>query len=204
MHMQRVLIPLLGALALGGCATVPDAIQGERYTQTFFPDQAIEESIGAPVRWGGTIVDTRPESDRTCVEVLARELDSNAHPERSDEDLGRFIACSPEFLDPEIYTSGRAVTAVGTLTEFQTGLIGEFSYRYPVVSADAIYLWPEREEHRYSGVYPAGFYLPYYGWGYPYGYSRYPFYRGSYIRLHKGGAVRSGDASNNTEINSKK
>ncbi|MDT8437457.1 MAG: Slp family lipoprotein [Wenzhouxiangellaceae bacterium] len=203
MFTQRSLAALtVVSLVLTGCATVPEPIQGERYSQNFFPDQAIERSLGTPVRWGGVIVDTRPQADRTCIEVLAQELDSRAYPKRSDDDFGRFVVCDPAFLDPEIYTNGRYITAVGTLEQFQIGQIGEFDYRYPVVKADAVYLWPERDDVDYAPYYGRGFYYPYYGYGYPYyfGYSRYPYSRGGFHgRVHSSGGETKSSGTSSTK-----
>lgn len=180
----RISIVLIWVTFLTGCVTMPDELQGERYSQAFYPIQAIDRSVGAPVRWGGMIVETRPEAERTCIEVLARELDARARPEPSDQDLGRFLACDSSFLDPEIYTKGREVTTVGRLAAFQTGQVGEFEYRYPRVAADAIHLWPERQ-YDDDLTYRGGYFVPYYGWGFPYyfGYARYPVYRGGHYRV---------------------
>jgi len=183
MNIPRLLLlALLGVLA--GCASVPEPIQGDEYSESFFPGQAVERSLGANVRWGGSIVETRPERDRTCVEILAHELDSTAYPRRSDNDLGRFIACRKEFIDPEIFVEGRYVTAVGEVSAFESGKVGEYDYRYPVLEADSIYLWPETADLTRGGYYPYhGFYgyRPYFHrFGYPYhfgGFHHHGFHR---------------------------
>jgi len=168
---------LMTALAVGaiaGCASLPAPLEGE-YSESFYPDQAGERSVGANVRWGGTVVETRPESDRTCIEILAQELESNARPVQSDQAYGRFIACRNEFIDPEIFVNGREVTVAGEITGFRNRKVGEFEYVYPVVGADAVYLWPEREDHSRHGH-------GYHPWGYPYywPYFRAPFYYGGF------------------------
>jgi len=144
----------LGALA--GCASVPDPLEGEQYSEEFYPAQAADRSVGASVRWGGTVVETRPQSDRTCVEILAQELGPDSRPRVSDEDRGRFIACRDGFIDPEIYMNGREVTVVGELARFRNDKVGDFNYEYPLVSADAVYLWPESSEYPGYGYYPYG------------------------------------------------
>jgi len=174
---RLMLVIAVGAIA--GCASVPAPLEGN-YSESFFPDQAGDRSIGANVRWGGLVVETRPEAGRTCIEILAQELDRTARPVRSDQEHGRFIACRDEFIDPEIFVNGREVTVAGRLTEFSQGKVGEFEYVYPFVAADAIYLWPERQEQYWHGY-------GYYGWGYPYSwpYYRMPFYYGGfYSRYH--------------------
>lgn len=185
------------ALAFGflaGCASIPDPLEGN-YSEAFYPDQAEQRSVGANVRWGGAVVETRPEADRTCIEILARELGRSARPIESDQAFGRFIACRDEFVDPEIFVNGREVTVAGEITGFRNGKVGDFEYVYPVVSADAVFLWPEREEQYWYGH-------GYYHRGYPYfwPYYRIPFYYGGfgarYIHPYAGGGYihRAGSA----------
>jgi len=177
------LMIVLAVGAIAGCASVPAPLEGE-YSESFYPDQAGDRSVGANVRWGGTVVETRPESKRTCVEILAQELDRSARPVRSDGEYGRFIACRNEFIDPEIFVNGREVTVAGELDAFREGKVGEFEYVYPVVAADAVYLWPERDRYAYGYRYPYGYGYGYglYGFGYPYfrPYFHAPFYYGGF------------------------
>ncbi len=190
---------LLVAGLVTGCASVPDRLEGN-YSEAFFPKQADEKSIGANVRWGGTVIETMPDSDQTCIEILAQRLDRSARPVPSDDDLGRFLACRNEFIDPEIFVNGREVTVVGEIDSFRDGNIGDFNYVYPVVEADAVELWPERVDTRFYGH-------GYYGYGYPYWpYYRSPFYYGGYGThiyypysrggfIHGSGAVRGSAGS---------
>lgn len=188
----------LAALAavptLVGCVSIPTHLDGD-YSEAFQPSQATERSLGARVRWGGLVIETRPERDRTCIEILAQPLDGTARPERSDQDLGRFIACRAQFYDPEIFVNGREVTVIGRLQRFRDGRIGEFQYRYPEVDADAIHLWPERVE-----LPPSYFYRPwpYYNgfWPYPWGYpSPWGYWHRPGFGIHGSAAIRSGEAT---------
>lgn len=155
------------ALFLGACATIPQPIAGD--AAQFSPilaNQATPQSVGQRVRWGGVLVSTEPQTNQTCLEVLARELDRSARPiVRNDVHFGRFMACGPGFRDPAVYTEGREVTLIGELSGFSDGLIGEYTYRYPMVTTQSLYLWPERSEkddlnRGYAGFYP-GFWGPY-------------------------------------------
>src|SRR4051794_33607901 len=110
-----IFVIALGALVLGGCATVPAPVAGTDFS-TLTPQQAIAQNAGsARVRWGGEIIKVEPKNDSTCFEVLARELYSDARPNRHDGNDGRFIACSKGFYDPAVYTRGRDLTVVGKL-----------------------------------------------------------------------------------------
>lgn len=164
--LTRTALPALALLALAGCASIPAPLAGE-YAD-FKPDQATDRSVGAEVRWGGSIVATRPGQSETCIEILARELDRNLRPTGGDLTHGRFLACRDGFRDPEVFTSGRDITVVGRLQGFVDDTIGEFVYRYPRLSAESIYLWPERPEVVYADSYRyRGPWWPYYGpWWY--------------------------------------
>src|SRR5690625_6290938 len=91
------------ALLAAGCATIPEPLAGEYPATT--PDQADDSHVGQNVRWGGRIVDTRPGTDETCIEILARPLDSKARPSDSDRHHGRFLACREGFERSEEHTS---------------------------------------------------------------------------------------------------
>lgn len=139
-----------GILVLGlvnGCATIPAPLAGD--FPEIQPEQADERSVGDRVRWGGSIVDTRPGREETCIEVLARQLDRSTRPLETDRTQGRFLACRDGFRDPAVFTNGRELTVVGRLSGFEDGKIGEFQYRYPRVDAEAIYLWSPRADVHY-------------------------------------------------------
>jgi outer membrane lipoprotein len=149
-----------------GCATVPTPLAGD--FPDFQPEQSTERSVGARIRWGGTIVDTRPGREATCVEILARELDRDMRPKTTGIARGRFLACREGFKDPAVFYNGREITVIGRLSGFTEAKIGEFEYRYPRVDADVFYLWAERPDVIYH-YYDPWWYSP---WG---PYYRYPY-----------------------------
>lgn len=154
-------------LALGACATVPKPLQGE-YAST---KPAAASNGGERVRWGGEIIRVETTADRSCFEILGRELDDSARPRRRDESAGRFLACRNGFYDPEVFTKGREVTVTGTLDGSEERKVGEYDYRYPRVDADVIYLWEKRVARAYySDPYPG------FGFGYGYGFGWDPFW----------------------------
>ncbi len=174
---------LTGALFIGACASIPQPLEGEFVS--IQPDQSSSASLGSKVRWGGSLVHAHPQQDRTCLEILALELDRNLRPLPSDQGRGRFLACQQGLLDPAIFTPGREVTVAGELARFTEGSVGDFPYRFPQVDTDAVHLWPEQvflSADRYSsfhhgfgpryGFYGRGFHhrgfhhRPYYHWWY--------------------------------------
>jgi len=172
-HMTRTSsLAILAGLSFSACTTIPEQLKGE-YT-TLKPENATEKDIGTPVRWGGVVLETRPEANYTCFEILSKQLQKSMRPGVSDQSGGRFIACKSGFYDPEVFDKGREVTATGKLIHIDTRKIGEYDYHFPVLDIEFMSLWPERKERVYYDY--RGAYRPYY-WHYPnYGfYYRYPF-----------------------------
>lgn len=157
---------LILVLLASGCATVPEPLGGEFRQLT--PEQSGDQHVGQRVRWGGSIVDTRPGENETCIEILSRALDDRARPRTGDADHGRFLACRDGFEDPAVFESGRDITVVGGLTGFVEGRIGEFRYIYPRVEAETLFLWGEETPVRY--YHDPWFYGP---WG-PYAHFPWP------------------------------
>jgi outer membrane lipoprotein len=186
------LATLLAALLLGGCASqVPLLIrQAPPGNPALVQVRAqVDDYVGQTVRWGGLLIATDNQERSSRLTVLAWPLGSDGMPGYSDDSDGRFIAIVPAFLDPAVYAADRLVTVTGTLVRSETGLVGEHPYAYPVVEAQAWYLWPApaaapRGHYRYPGWYDPWYgpswYSPWYdpwyspGWYYPY---RYPYWR---------------------------
>ena len=165
-------LAVMTVLLLGSCTTIPEQLQGEFTTLT--PKNTSEKNLGTAVRWGGAILETRPENNYTCFEILSKELQKSMRPKDSDQDGGRFIACKPGFYDPEVFKKGREVTLTGKLIHMDTRKVGDYDYHFPVVDIDFMILWPKRRTRVYYGMYrPYYWHYPYYG---PY-YWRYPYFR---------------------------
>jgi len=163
---------MLSGLLMSACTSVPEQLKGDYAPLT--PDDTGEQDLEQAVRWGGVVLETRPEADHTCFEILSRQLQKSMRPVNSDQASGRFIACRPGFYDPEVFEKGREVTVTGSIIYIDVRKVGEYDYHFPVVDIEFISLWPKRREvvrHQYWGPYQ-----PYY-WHYPhYGlYYRYPY-----------------------------
>lgn len=181
--MMRLLAIFLTVLLLSGCIAVPEQLAGE-YPQ-ITPQDSGQGNINTRIRWGGMIIDTRPEEDQTCFEILSKRLDRSMRPLDEDQTGGRFIACKEGFLDPEVYTKGREVTLTGVINGSDIRKVGEFDYRYPLVNVQFLTLWEQRPD---VVVYEQDWhYRPYY-WHSPFYYSRpYPI-----IRAHPKAEPESG------------
>jgi len=178
---MRWLWPVLLATLVGGCATAfPESVMRTVDTRISADELARQPDAvkGARVILGGEILAVQPRQGLTEVELLMRRLRGDDAPERSDRSPGRALLHTPEFLDPAIYAPGRRITVVGEVTAAEERKIGEVPYRYPVIKAERIRLWPK-------DVVVSPVYHPY-PWGYsPYGPYYDPFYIGP-RRYHPG------------------
>jgi outer membrane lipoprotein len=189
---KSIFVGLLMALLLSACASqVPLLIrQAPADSPSLVQVRGqIEDYVGRSVRWGGLLIATDNREHASRLTVLAWPLGSDGKPRHSDDGDGRFITIVPAFLDPAVYVANRLVTITGTLTHAETELVGEHPYAYPVVEAQAWYLWPESgvssKGHPYSGWYDPWYgpwwYSPWYDPWYSRGW--YP-YRDHYPRPH--------------------
>jgi len=178
---MRIWMLTFATLALSACTTIPEQLQGT-YPE-ISPARVEPSAFGSAVRWGGTIIDASNEENKTCFEVLSRNLDKYLRPKVEDRTAGRFIACKEGFFDPEVFARGREVTVIGRIRNIDVRAIDEFNYRYPVIDVDQLVLWEPREEVL---VIDDPFYYPYYPyyWGgyYPYYYWRHPMHGRTYAR----------------------
>jgi outer membrane lipoprotein len=177
------LLAACAAALLAACSTVPEGLRGEYAPLS--PNQVGPRDIGRDVRWGGVILATRPDASRTCFEVLSRSLDRSMRPRNEDLTQGRFIGCTAGFHDPAVFKKDREISMTGRVEAIETGQVGEFEYRFPVVAADFVTMWPERPDVIIYDYYDPFFY-PWYGWG-PYYHYPYPYYPHRFPRVHRQG-----------------
>ncbi len=172
--IQTICLTILTGFLLSACTTIPEQLKGEYTSLT--PANTTDKDLQTQVRWGGLILETRPEDDFTCFEILARQLEKSMRPENADQSDGRFIACKPGFYDPEVFKKEREVTVIGKIIHIDVRKVEEFDYHFPVVDIEFMSLWPKRRPRMY---YNYGPYYPYY-WHYPhYGIHfryRFPYY----------------------------
>ena len=143
-RLSQMLLGVLFALALAGCASSPE-FDLHDVVSDLPPTRAAQEPTiheNKRVVWGGVIVATTNLKDTTQLEVLAYPLDSDMWPRQSNPPLGRFLAVHPGYLEPVDFAAGRVVSMVGTLAGTREGVIGEMRYTYPLLNIDQLHLWP--------------------------------------------------------------
>lgn len=156
----RLLLSAAALALLAGCASQPRPLRGDFSAMT--PQAAVEsDATGLPVRWGGRIVRVEPGPNRTCFEMISTRLTATGRPWwGSDDSHGRFIACRTGFYDPAVFEVNREVTFSGSVTGYETRRIGEYDYRFPMVAADVVYLWPKHQSVLITRPEP----WPWWGW----------------------------------------
>ncbi len=166
---------------LGACATTKPAVQPVPDGPTIEQAKA-QQAANVSVRWGGEVVKVNNFSDHTMVEVIGRDLNKSGVPLKSDHSDGRFMARINSFIDPENIKPGREITVRGTLSEWQSGKIGEYDYIYPVLDVEEHKIWPKRRAYR-SHYRHDPFWDPWYPSGYGSYFGRY-YWRDHYWRDH--------------------
>ena len=120
---------------------------------------------GKMVLLGGVIVQTIPKPGVTEIEVLQKPLDYWEEPVDSDRSGGRFLVQAEGFHDPAIYRADRKITVVGEVAGSEIRKLEALDYRYPVIQAKAVKLWPKQPPTLLPGYWGySPWYRPYY-WG---------------------------------------
>lgn len=155
----------MALLALSACQSVPPEPLRGTYTQITPAQAQTKDYTGATTAWGGVIAKTTPMQGQTCFEVVATQLDSQLRPrELRDETAGRFFACRAGFYDPAVFSMNREVTFAGRISGYSDQKIGDYTYRYPKMDAETVYLWGKRNDRAYPYD-PWGYYGSF-GWGF--------------------------------------
>jgi outer membrane lipoprotein len=174
MAMRNILRLFLIALLLfaaSGCAyPIAEKYREEAAKDLTFPMVFRDPTAyrGRTVLWGGEIIETTNLQEGTEILILETPLDRRGFPDDAKYSQGRFVAKSPEFLDPAIYKKGMKVTLAGEISGKETRPLGKTSYTYPVVMIKQLYLWNVERwaAYPYYRAYPY-WYGPWYTPWYP-------------------------------------
>lgn len=182
MAVQKYVVRLLTvgalALALTGCVSVPDAIQGSSPT----PQQDLVRVMNAPElyvgqegRFGGKVVEVLNQQGKTRLEIATVPLDSGARPVLGEASRGRIYADVNGFLDPVDFR-GQLITVVGPITGAEQGKVGNTPYKFMTMQANGYKRW--RVQQQVMMPPPDPWYWGPHPWryGYGYGYGGWPGY----------------------------
>lgn len=169
-----IALAILSLAMLTGCAHVlsEEARVKADPSITFNQLKALPETYaGKHIILGGIIATVKNAKDGSQLEVVNFELDSGEIPNTASRSGGRFLAVTPEFLDPLVFKKGRPVTIFGEIKGKKTQELDETDYTYPVVAIRELYLWegpdPGIGGYVVPPLYPGYRHDPFY-YGYPY------------------------------------
>jgi len=187
------LLSIISVLIFSGCAIVPAAIEGDNFSNLNPAQVAANAQAhqGSSVRWGGIITEIINNEQETWIEILALPLGDTGKPSRyRQNNYGRFLAKTKQFLDPEVYENGMRITVVGQIDGVTEGKVGKRDYSYPTVIMNNHYLWPNRSYNTNHYIHPGYWYYgfhPFWRFGYQYyGYGiwNYPSYYYPYFPVY--------------------
>jgi outer membrane lipoprotein len=140
-------------ILLSACSTLPHAIKDAQVTDISYSQVSadLDSYKNTSVRWGGVIVDVENEENFSLMQVLFYPLDYYGRPEIDKFSEGRFVIKSAKFLDPMVYTVDREVIAVGVIDSEIERTVDNKSLRVPLITSDAIHLWPINFRGDYFG-----------------------------------------------------
>src|SRR3569623_619718 len=134
--MKRMMMGLVLLTALGGCASrIPPQIReapANSPTEQVVRGQ-VQQFVGTPVRWGGSIGAVEIRAAETWVEIVSRPLQGNGRPEEELDSSGRFLARYTGFLDPMNFTKGRLITVTGKVEGEEQRHNGTIDNSFPIV-----------------------------------------------------------------------
>jgi outer membrane lipoprotein len=147
----RIYLVACMLLLLSACAVTPpfsdDLLHG--VNRSMQPEQAVKDNVkDVQVMWGGVIVKATNTEDHTDFAVLFYPLDSSQRPDRGQPAKSRFIVRYHGYLETMVYAPGREITVLGKLQGVEEGKIGDAPYRFPVLNAEQLHLWPVGDDSR--------------------------------------------------------
>lgn len=159
-------------------AVISQQLRDEAGIPVLFEDllASPREYCGRVVVLGGYILEMQKEPGGRVLTIIQAPLDWRERPKSRDLSQGRFFVTTSKFLDPEIYVKGLRLTVGGRVSGVGEQSVGGVTYRFPVIEAQELYLWPDKT-HFVGPCYPC--YDPWHGPRYPWGYpdpwwGRYP------------------------------
>ncbi|CUS39656.1 Slp family lipoprotein [Candidatus Nitrospira nitrificans] len=182
MNVSIVTMMSMAFLFVNGCNradVIPERLEGKVDRDLRYSDIKSNPPAhkGKLMLAGGKVLTAKRMKDGTRIEVLQIPLSGDLMPTgRETESKGRFVVIDrgDQVADPTIFDDeNKRITVVGEVLDTTTVTIDEVQEQVPQLALKHLTVWDwDRVK---SG------YVPYYGYGYPYGwgyrgYYGYPFY----------------------------
>lgn len=174
-----LVIPLLACLAVSGCVSIPQDIQGNNSLLKKVSYQDIRQNVagftGQEVRLGGKVLNVINHQNETSFEVAVLPLDYSARPELGTAVQGRIIVKASKFIEP-LTLKDHLVTVLGTVAGITNGKVGEADYQYLTLNLQGYQVWQIRDNVvplNYAGFGGFGGFGGYGGYG---GYGPNPYW----------------------------
>jgi len=170
----KFFIVVISLFFVFSCATLPKPLQDIPALKDV-PFKVVKDNPDKykdiSLLWGGRITNCINTQDGTVFEILHLPLDREGYPEETDASEGRFIVKSKNFLDCAVYSKGRLLTVAGRFKGLQEGKIDTMPYIFPVIEAQATYLWKKTKYYPNYYWHPSiWFWYGSPGWWFEYGY----------------------------------
>jgi outer membrane lipoprotein len=150
------------------CSVVSKQIKSE--SEQTAPFKAILDNadvyLGKTLVLGGYVLETEKANSGTVLTILQAPLGIGDKPKSKDHSEGRFIVYHNEFLDPEVYRSGREITVAGRVIGHTEVADKKCPVKCLKLESREIHLWSEQRYYYYP-------YPDYYYWPYPFFHYRY-------------------------------
>jgi outer membrane lipoprotein len=166
----RISLLSLLLIALSACApAISKQVRQQADQSLSFPILSADPEAykGKIVILGGVIAQITTKPEQTELEIVQKNLDGSGEPETTDTSYGRFLVIADRFLDPLIYKKDRKITVAGEVTGSEVRKLDTLEYRYSVIKALELKLWPPPGSRTMPFILGLGMG---YSFGGPYGY----------------------------------
>ena len=159
-----VLVLTAISVGLSGCSSPPISkdVREQARQVTFSQVRADPAGTrGTVVIWGGRIINVVNNTNASSIYIVGLPVKSNGKPMSEGPSPGRFVAATPNFLDPTMLPRNRRITVAGSLNGVSTERLGSMNYAYPVLEIKELHIWPLKSGEDY----PDYSNYAYYGYG---------------------------------------
>ena len=162
--IRFTIVTALALGTLGGCSSVPRQIQSAPVNDLQLQQIDLDElsQQGHHVRWGGQVVVIENCADATVLQIVQHPLNHLGRPITNRNSQGRFLARTPEFIDPVVYPAGTVVTFIGTINGTADRYVDQRNLTLPIIDIETMHKWSPIQRSIHTSPYYDPFFNPYY------------------------------------------